>query len=103
MGTLSKTNFNFSGNTFEVIVLKDYNGKNKPYFVAKRVGEALGYVRTADAIRNHCPDRFEFWALCQEVGDLPTFDLHPQTNFIPEPDVYALIFGSHLPQAKEFK
>ena len=66
----------------------------KVMFAGKDVAAALGYKRTADAIREHC----------KGVCEIPT----PTTGgiqalqFIPESDVYRLAFGSKLPNAERF-
>lgn len=66
----------------------------KVMFAGKDVAAALGYKRTADAIREHC----------KGVCEIPT----PTTGgiqalrFIPESDIYRLAFGSKLPNAERF-
>ena len=83
-----------------------------PWFVAKDVAEALGYVRPRDAVDRHTTDGVsvaEFIKLWSAAFHGAThsgrinLDLNPQTILIPESDVYALIFGSKLETAKEFK
>lgn len=90
---------------------------NTPYFVAKDIAEALGYSNTKDAILTHVDE--EDKRIIQR-SDFTTIENHiPKTvfpvNFVPadipnrgltiinESGVYALIFGSKLPKAKEFK
>ena len=70
----------------------------KPYFCASDVAKALGYKNDRDAIRTKCK--------CVAKHDIP----HPQSkdkeievNFIPESDVYRLIFGSKLKSAEEYQ
>lgn len=69
-------------------------------FKANDVASALGYNDPGRAVRMHC-----------EGGVILTSPSENQhgavvmqpTKFIQEPDVYALIFGSKLPAAKEFR
>lgn len=84
--------FNFDTDT----QIRTVSLEGKPWFVGKDVAEALGYKRTADAIRQHCKK-----AVAVGVGDLQTLD--PQTKIIPEADVYRLIMKSTLPKAEEFE
>lgn len=70
---------------------------NEPWFVGKDVAKALGYSREADAIRVHVEDDDK------GVGETQTPGGKQQVVIINESGVYALIFGSKLPTAKEFK
>ncbi len=90
---------------------------NTPWFVGKDVAECLGYKNTKDAIISHVDP--EDRRVVQR-SDFPTFespipkDVFP-VNFvngdipnrgltvINESGMYALIFGSKLPEAKAFK
>ena len=70
----------------------------EPLFVGKDIAGALGYKRTADAIRQHCR-----YSVKHRVP-------HPQSKtrtlevlVIPESDVYRLIIGSKLPSAQKFE
>ena len=69
-------------------------------FKAKDVAVALGYSDPAKAVRMHC----EGVAVLSTPTEnqYGTIVMQP-TKYIPEPDVYALIFGSKLPSAKEFR
>lgn len=103
-GVLSKSNFQFGENNFDVIVFKNEDGYNESYLIAKKVAEALGYADPGDAVRTHCPDRIEYRTLIQRGGQIThPFLSQPQTNLISEGDVYGLIFASQLPLAKEFR
>ena len=70
---------------------------SEPWFVGKDIAEALGYADTKDAIRRHVDvedkrqSRFTTPSGIQEM------------NIINESGLYALIFGSKLPSAKQFK
>lgn len=69
-------------------------------FKAKDVAVALGYSDPAKAVRMHC----EGVAVLSTPTEnqYGTIVMQP-TKYIPEPDVYALIFGSKLRSAKEFR
>lgn len=69
-------------------------------FKANDVATALGYANPGKAVRMHCEGG--------AILGTPTENQHgtvvfQPTKYIPEPDVYALIFGSKLPAAKEFR
>lgn len=72
--------------------------KNEPWLVGKDVAEALGYSNTRDALSKHVDD-----------SDKNTVAIHdgiqgnPNQTIINESGLYSLIFGSKLPEAKEFK
>ena len=86
--TFTNTDFGFSVRT-----LTDENGT--AWFVGKDVAENLGYVRTADAVRDHVDEDDK------GVCVLPTPGGNQKTTTINESGVYSLIFSSKLPQAKE--
>lgn len=70
----------------------------EPWFVGLDIAAALGYSNTRDAIRTHV-----------DVDDKNTVAIHdgtkgnPNQTVINESGLYALIFGSKLPSAKQFK
>lgn len=71
---------------------------NEIYFVGKDVAEALGYNKPRNAIAMHVYD--------DDKKDAPiqgTLGGKQQMTIINESGVYALVFGSKLPRAKEFK
>lgn len=70
---------------------------NEPWFVGKDVAEALGYERTADAIRQHVEMEDK------GVGEIQTPGGKQNMTLINESGLYALIFGSKLESAKRFK
>lgn len=72
----------------------------KVLFKAKDVATVLGYTNPAKAIRDHCEGVNELFTPYENQHG--TVTMQP-TKFIPESDVYALIFGSKLPGAKEFR
>ena len=69
----------------------------EPWFVGKDVATALGYERTADAIRQHVE------AEDKGVGEIQTPGGIQNMTIISESGLYALIFGSKLESAKRFK
>jgi prophage antirepressor-like protein len=80
--------------TSSVRVIRDETGD--PWFVAKDIAVALGYADTAKAVKAHCKS-----ARPVGVGVSPTLD--PQTNIIPERDIYRLVMRSKLPSAEKFE
>lgn len=76
----------------EVRTLETNDGK--VLFCGKDVATALGYVRTADAIRNHCKGVVEM--------ETPSNGGIQKMKFITESDVYRLTFSSKLPDAEKF-
>lgn len=69
----------------------------EPWFVGKDVATALGYIEVGRAIRQHCDDGGAKRTPLQTAGGLQ------EVRLINEGDVYSLIFGSRLPEAKAFK
>ena len=69
----------------------------EPWFVGKDVAECLGYSDTFGALKKHVDgdDKLN----CQN----DSFESNRGMMVINESGVYALIFGSKLPKAKEFK
>ena len=84
--------FNYNGSEVRTVV-RD----GEPWFVGKDVAEALGYERTADAIRKHV------WNMDKGVADLETPGGTQKTTIINEAGMYSLIFSSKLESAKAFK
>lgn len=85
--------FNFNKRNVRTMVLND-----EPYFVGKDVAEILGYAKPRNAIAKHVDD--------EDKKDAPIQGgLGGKQNMtvINESGVYSLVFGSKLPQAKEFK
>ena len=105
----------FKNDNFGAIRTVEIDGT--PYFVGKDVAEALGYSNTKDALANHVDEedkrllqRSDFTTLENHIpkdvfpvnfvsADIPNRGL----TIINESGVYALVFGSKLPKAKEFK
>lgn len=78
-------------------VIRTVTIDNEPWFVGKDVAVALGYERTADAIRQHVE------AEDKGVGEIQTPGGTQNMTIINESGLYALIFGSKLESAKRFK
>lgn len=78
--------------------IRSMNINGQPYFVGKDIADALGYSNSRDALAKHVHD-----------DDKITVAIHdgnkgnPNQVCINESGMYALIFGSKLEQAKEFK
>lgn len=64
-------------------------------FCAKDIATALGYSNPRDALAKHCKGVAKCYPLETSGGT-------QSIRFIPEPDVYRLVFGSKLPDAEKF-
>ena len=84
--------FNFQDHTVRVVLDDD----NQPMFVAKDVATVLGYIRTTDAINQHCKGAMVYNPVSTKGGTR-------KMRVIAELDVYRLIFGSKLPSAQQFQ
>ena len=82
-------------NNSEFGAVRTVEQDRKVLFCGKDVAEALGYVRTADAISSHC----------KGVCDLPTPTSggSQMMKYISEGDLYRLITHSKLPTAEKFE
>ena len=77
---------------------------NEPWFVGKDVAEALGYKNTKDALATHiesCDKIMGSQNATPSITDSIGRTQHP--TWINESGLYALIFGSKLESAKQFK
>ena len=63
-------------------------------FCASDVAKALGYMNAPDAVSRHCR------AIAKR--DTPISGKIQEINFIPESDLYRLVFSSKLPTAEKF-
>lgn len=63
-------------------------------FCGSDVAKALGYSRPNDAVSAHCRATVK--------RSTPISGKMQEINFIPEPDLYRLVFGSKLPTAEKF-
>ena len=77
----------------EVLMIED-----KPYFPATECAETLGYSRARDAVSRHCR-----YAVKHGVPHPQSPDKVIDKVFIPEGDLYRLIFRSKLPAAVRFE
>ncbi|WFD53075.1 prophage antirepressor [Lactobacillus phage S16] len=90
--------FVFEGNEVRTLKFDD-----EPYFVGKDVAEILGYKNTRDALAKHvdAEDKISEIAKASQVSQNATG--YQNIDLISESGVYALIFGSKMPNAKKFK
>ena len=84
--------FNFQGQQVRTVTIS-----GEPYFVGKDVADVLGYNDTNQAVRKHVDDEDKLTR--QFDGSVQKRNM----TIINESVLYALILGSKLPQAKEFK
>lgn len=70
---------------------------DEPWFVGKDVAAALGYSNTRDALAKHVDDEDKNTVAIRDGKG------NPNQTIINESGVYSLVFGSKLPEAKEFK
>ncbi|MCO7227605.1 BRO family protein, partial [Pleionea sp. CnH1-48] len=73
--------------------------EGEPWFVAKDVAEALGYLNTRRAIDMHCK-----YMILLKSNKTVLLEIPPRgLQIIPERDVYRLIMRSKLPSAERFE
>jgi prophage antirepressor-like protein len=89
--------------------IKYFIHNNKGYFKAKDVALLLKYIDTKDAIKNHVSECDKFTVLNIKGGFSPPLNIknkkllendHPQTIYINESGLYALILSSKMPEAE---
>lgn len=85
----------FESTEFGKVRVLEINGG--PYFVGKDVAELLGYVDCFGALKKHVDDDDKLICQIDSAGQ------KRDVTVINESGVYALIFGSKLPNAKAFK
>lgn len=68
-----------------------------PLFIAKQVCEILGFAKPQNAVAQHCDPE----DVCKV--EIQTNGGKQLVNCVNESGLYALIFGSKLPKAKQFK
>lgn len=73
--------------------------KGEPWFVGKDVALALGYSNPSNAVVTHVDNEDKTAYSFQVSGS----NYKTKTTLINESGVYALVFGSKLPTAKQFK
>ena len=69
-----------------------------PLFIAQQVCKILGYAKPQNAVAQHCDPE----DVCK-VEMLDRLNRKQLVNCVNESGLYALIFGSKLPKAKQFK
>lgn len=84
--------FSFKNNQVRTVQID-----NDAWFVGKDVATIMGYSQTAKAVRDHVDDDDK------GVSVLDTPGGQQRMTLINESGVYSLVFGSNLPNAKEFK
>ena len=93
----------FTNERLGKVRVKQINGQ--PYFVGKDIAEALGYSNASKAIMAHVHNDDKVYKMIDiadsQNGNVPKGKT--KTALINESGMYALIFGSKLEQAKEFK
>ncbi len=77
--------------------IRTINIDGEPYFVGKDIATVLGYQRTADAVTAHVDEEDRLTRCFTESGQ------RREMTVINESGMYALIFASKLPEAKNFK
>lgn len=82
---------------FETQEVRTLIKNNEPWFVGKDISEILGYSNSSDALGRHVDS--------EDKADIVIHDGRQNRNMnaVNESGMYALIFGSKLPQAKDFK
>jgi len=83
--------------SFETQEVRTVIKNNEPWFVGKDVADILEYSRSDNAIRRHVDDEDKLTHRISASGQLRNMTI------VNESGLYALIFGSKLPKAKEFK
>ena len=73
------------------------------YFVGKDVAEILGYSNTRDALRKHVDREDKKSEIVKASQMSQNATGYMSVDLITESGVYALIFGSKMPNAKKFK
>lgn len=73
--------------------------EGEPWFVGRDIALALGYARPENAVKTHVEDDDKTTTLIQGSGS----NYKSKVIIVNESGLYALIFGSQLSGAKEFK
>ena len=92
----------FSNPEFGSIRTIEENGN--VLFSATDTARALGYSNPRDAISRHCKGvvKRDAWVQTGEKADGTPAARATEMSFIPESDIYRLVFGSKLPTADKF-
>lgn len=91
--------FNFKNKEVRTVVID-----GEPFFVGKDVAEILGYKDTVNALKQHVDNEDKLMGSQNTTPYIiDSMGRKQYPTYINESGVYALIFGSKLPEAKEFK
>lgn len=76
----------------------------KVLFCGSDVAKALGYTNPRDALSRHCRGvvKRDAWVQTGEKADGTPATRATEMSFIPESDLYRLVFSSKLPTAEKF-
>lgn len=76
----------------------------KVLFCGSDVAKALGYTNPRDALSRHCRGvvKRDAWVQTGEKADGTPATRPTEMSFIPESDLYRLVFSSKLPTAEKF-
>lgn len=85
----------FTNDKFGNVRVVQVDGES--WFVGRDVADALGYTNTRDALSKHVGNEDKNTVAIRDGKG------NPNQTIINESGMYSLIFGSKLPQAKEFK
>jgi len=92
----------FINDKFGSVRVIDYDGSE--WFVGNDVAKCLGYERPIKAITDHVDDKYKKVLKLEGNESLPSsYGGLRHIMVINESGVYQLIFGSELPDAKEFQ
>lgn len=83
--------------------IRTINNDGEAWFAGKDIAEVLGYSNATKAIIAHVDDEDKMMVMVEAQSQNGTLLNKTKTAFINESGLYALILGSKLPQAKEFK
>lgn len=89
----------FNSHEFGQVRAVEVNGE--PWLVGKDVAEALGYTNTKKALADHVDEDDKLQNDGVTIRDPIGREQHP--TVINESGLYALVFGSKMPKAQEFK
>lgn len=84
--------------------IRTLNENGTVLFCGKDAAAALGYSKPENAISQHCPHSLKRRVGVQtgtRTDGAPAMQ-NVEMSFIPESDLYRLVFGSKLPSAEEF-
>lgn len=93
-GTAAAGPMQFQFNARPIRAVIDEHGE--PWFVARDICDALGYVNAADAVAKHCKGVARRYPLQTQGG-------MQEVRALAEPDVLRLIINCTLPAAQEFE